>query len=157
MSRTIDPVRDVVATVLRAAGFAKKGDGWYRESDEVLEVFNVQRSQFGGQHYLNYALWLKALGEPVYPKEHQCHIRLRADTVATRPEAVERLLAIGHDDAGRAEALSHFMTAEFLAFAESCRSIESLRSLAAAGKFAASFVSAKARAILSTGAAVVNP
>jgi hypothetical protein len=137
--------------VLRPAGFSKKGDGWYRENDEVLEVFNVQRSQFGGQHYLNYALWLKALGNPAYPKEHQCHIRLRADTIATNLEAVERLLDIERVDADRVDALTQFMRGEFIPFAECCRSLDSLRSLAAAGQFATSFVTGKARAILAAG------
>ncbi|MDZ4865250.1 MAG: DUF4304 domain-containing protein [Gemmatimonadota bacterium] len=75
-----NPIESAVAEAFKRASFAKKSDTWYREASEAVLLANLQKSQFGGQYFLNLAVWVKALGEAKWPKEHQAHVRLRADS-----------------------------------------------------------------------------
>lgn len=61
--KTKNPLRLALEDVLGPAGFTRKGDSWYRRSEEIVEVVNLQKSQWGAQFYLNYGIWLRALGE----------------------------------------------------------------------------------------------
>jgi Domain of unknown function (DUF4304) len=61
---------------LRKLGFKKKRLTWRRETDGGIEVFNVQRSQYGSDIYLNIGLYFG--GEPE-PHEYQCNVRERVE------------------------------------------------------------------------------
>lgn len=54
---------------MKGAGFSKRSGSWYRISDEVITVVELQKSQYGLQYYVNLALWLRPLGEVKTPKE----------------------------------------------------------------------------------------
>ena len=92
MATTTPPLRLALADALGPAGFTRKSGSWFRRSDEVIEVVNLQRSQWGEPYYLNYALWLRALGELPFPGEHTCHVRWRAEDVMGRDAPLARLL-----------------------------------------------------------------
>jgi hypothetical protein len=62
---------------LQPLGFKKKASSWYLEQEDTLVLVDLQKSNFGDQFYTNVAAWLKVLGRNVFPKEHQCHIRIR--------------------------------------------------------------------------------
>ncbi len=72
---------DVPTVVFRewgkANGFRRKGTTLYRDQDETVAVVNLQGSMYGGRYYLNVALWLKAVGDQPFPKEHHCQLRMR--------------------------------------------------------------------------------
>jgi Domain of unknown function (DUF4304) len=61
---------------LRKLGFKKKRLTWRRETDGGIEVFNIQRSQYGSEIYLNIGLYIG--GEPE-PHEYQCAARQRVE------------------------------------------------------------------------------
>jgi hypothetical protein len=61
------------------AGFVKKSGSWYRASDEVITVLNLQKSQYGLSCYVNIAFCLRALGAETFPQEQKCHIRFRLE------------------------------------------------------------------------------
>ena len=67
---------------MKRAGFKRKGKNWYLETDETVEVVNLQKSQWGNQYYVNLGILLKALDQSNTPKEYQCHIRARLNDVA---------------------------------------------------------------------------
>lgn len=77
-----NPIKAAVADALAGGGFTKKSDTWYRETPEAVLLANLQKSQFGEQYYLNLAVWVKAIGEAKWPKEHQAHVRLRVESLA---------------------------------------------------------------------------
>ncbi|MCI0635985.1 MAG: DUF4304 domain-containing protein [Actinobacteria bacterium] len=74
-------VKSAVAEVLKSSGFHKKSDCWYERTKDAILVVNLQKSQFGGQYYLNLGVWLNKLGPATFPKEHHCHIRTRLESV----------------------------------------------------------------------------
>jgi hypothetical protein len=57
--------------------FRKRGDSWYRETAEAVTVVQLQKSEWGGQFYLNLAVCIRAIGCKPLPKEHECHVRVR--------------------------------------------------------------------------------
>ncbi|HEY9323601.1 MAG TPA: DUF4304 domain-containing protein [Agromyces sp.] len=68
------------------AGFHKHKGAWYRRSDEVVTVIDLQKSQYGPQYYLNIGLWFRAIEDLQYPKPVSCHVVNRL--VSELPEAV---------------------------------------------------------------------
>jgi hypothetical protein len=81
---------DAVGKPLKRHGFKKKrGDTWYRDNQDTISVFNLQKSSYGPQYYVNIAIWLKQLGDVQTPQEQHCHIRLRWESII--PEKVENL------------------------------------------------------------------
>ncbi|TQJ33450.1 uncharacterized protein DUF4304 [Arthrobacter sp. SLBN-122] len=59
--------RNVIQTtfdgLMESAGFSKTSGSWYRITDDVITVVELQKSQYGLQYYVNIALWLRPLGE----------------------------------------------------------------------------------------------
>lgn len=53
---------------MKGAGFSKHSGSWYRDTDDVITVAELQKSQYGLQYYVNIALWLRPLGEAKTPK-----------------------------------------------------------------------------------------
>jgi hypothetical protein len=97
MTKTTNPLRLALEDALGPAGFQRKGDSWFRRTDEVVEIVNLQKSQYGPLYYLNYALWLRALGEEQFPREERCHVRMRADNIVSSEAQLARLLDLRSD------------------------------------------------------------
>lgn len=152
MSRRSDtrrsPLVAALGEVLREAGFSKKGDTWYRDNDEVLELFNLQKSQYGNQYYLNYALWLKALGPAAFPKEHQAHVSMRVEPTVENSSLVAPLFDLEANVADREMMVKSYLLEKLLPLAASCRSLASVRALYRAGRFSSAMVKLKAQALL---------
>lgn len=62
---------------LRPFEYAHKGSSWYNASADSVAVINLQKSQWGGQFYVNLGVYFLALGAERFPAEHKCHLRLR--------------------------------------------------------------------------------
>jgi hypothetical protein len=150
MTKTVNPLRLALEDALRPAGFSRKGDSWFRRTNDVVEVVNLQRPQVGRQHHLNYALWLRSLGDEPFPKEEECHVRLRGSAIMSSSSELGALLDLETDIMGpkRAAALAALLRREFLPFADRCRTTSGLRSLVGAGRFKSATVDASARAML---------
>ena len=147
--KTKNPLSLALEDVLGPAGFTRKGDSWFRRTEEIVEVLNLQKSQWGRQYYLNYALWLRALGEAPFPRHEQCHVQMRASAFLP-PDDLARLLNLESDltDAERRAALAGLLTSGFLPFASTCRTVSGLRSLLGTGKLKQLLVLAVANPIL---------
>lgn len=75
--------------VLSPAGFNRDHKRWLRSGGEVDQLVALQKSSYGGQHYVNFALWLNTLGvPPSKPREHLFHISLRGSAL---PGASDKL------------------------------------------------------------------
>jgi hypothetical protein len=116
----------------------------------VVEVVNLQKSQYGNQYYLNYGLWLCALGEEAFPKEEKCHIRMRASAIVSSEAQLGRLADLESSvaDSERRPGFARLITDEFLPFAEGCRTVSGLRSFLQAGRLNKAMVHVRAKAIL---------
>lgn len=117
---------------MKEALFHKEGVVWYRETDDAVLVADLQKSNFGDQYYVNLAVWLKALGEVRFPKESQCHIRIRPTALdANTQKYWEReVFNLEHrtiPDHKRIELIEAFLTRTAIPFLLAAGSIEGLR------------------------------
>ena len=79
------------APTFKAAGFTKAGATWRRGRPLLIQVFNIQGSQWSRDFYFNLGAYLTDLGDLERPSEFHCHVRERLDAIA--PDRA-RLLAI---------------------------------------------------------------
>ena len=68
-----------LAPMFKAKGFRKTSATWRRDCDRLTQVFNIQKSQWGDQFYLNLGIYLRGLGNESRPTEYRCHVRCRAE------------------------------------------------------------------------------
>ena len=68
-----------LAPVFKVDGFTKTGCSWHKRCAELIQVFNIQHSQWGNQFYLNIGIYLTELGKETKPAEYRCHIRCRVE------------------------------------------------------------------------------
>jgi hypothetical protein len=75
---------DAIDAALAPAGFKlqNKRKTWYRPEKHTLLMVNLQKSDFGGQYYINLGVSLKSLAEDQWPPIHHCHIGRRLNTLA---------------------------------------------------------------------------
>jgi len=69
----------LISEALCPLGFKKKRSTWYRQAVGVLQVFNLQKSMYGEQFYINICFvpdGIEVEGFPT-PKEYKCPIRAR--------------------------------------------------------------------------------
>ena len=89
-----NPISRELAAFCKGEGMARRSSSWYRRtSDEVIQVLNLQRSQFSPRYYVNLGFWLLGLGDNEFPKEFECHVRIRLDAfLRERGDALTGLL-----------------------------------------------------------------
>ena len=138
-------IKEPFFQTLRDAQFVKKGsDTWYYPGQDVWLVANLQKSQYGCQYYINIAMWLTPLEKPTWPKEHQCHIRIRATDLGSEADwDFKRLLSaedLSLPSSERRERMRSLMQNLVIPFLMSCRDISGVRSAYETGKFRGCFV-----------------
>jgi hypothetical protein len=57
----IKEVVDSLKPILKNFGFRNKGFNWFYENENIVKIFNIQKSHFGKQIYLNIGIKIKAL------------------------------------------------------------------------------------------------
>ena len=70
-----------IATPLENAGYVKKGQSWYLDRPNTIIVLNVQKSDWGNMYFLNFGIWIKALGQETFPEYNFTHINGRVDRI----------------------------------------------------------------------------
>lgn len=141
---------------LIARGFRRKASSWYRQSGGVLQVFNLQKSAYGGQYYVNLCFvpnGMEVDGMPT-PPEHKCPIRIRLDSVyperSGQIKEVFDLEDMGHSDESRAVSVTGLMQQLFLPFMDDHDEVAKLRQAIAHGTFERGAVSLAVRRFLNT-------
>ena len=116
---------------LKPAGFKKKGGTSYQSNEETIVLIDLQQSNYGDQYYINIAVWIRALGENEFPKEHQCHVRVRFGSafpqLKVMSEALFNLEDASLADEQRQDGIRSLLETHILPLA---RSFESTKSLA---------------------------
>jgi hypothetical protein len=149
-------VKEALGTPLKEAGFKKKSDSWYWQSDEVVLLVNLQKSQYGDQYYVNEGVALKALGSGDFPKEHQCHIRFRLTAVASddetkRIEAAFDLEDTSLPDRQREEEISRLVRDVALPILQGCSSEIGIAETLKSGKLGKAMIHKKVKDFLALG------
>lgn len=140
----------------KGAGFEKKSGSWYRRTDEVISVSNLQKSQYGPQYYFNQAFWLRQFGDERAPKENKSHIRARLGALLPdEADRIDRLLDLDHlmPDELRIEELVGLLRERLLPIIERGGSVAGLRGLLDEGAFKAAGIRGPAQEAL----AAVSP
>lgn len=65
--------------ILKTSGFEKKKKSWYRELEEVNQIVNLQKSDFGEQYYLNLGIQPSSMAKKRFEPENKYPLRLRFD------------------------------------------------------------------------------
>ena len=119
-------------------GFKGRASTWYRDVEGGLQVFDLQRSIYGPQYYVNLCCvpaGMEVDGMP-RPKEYKCPIRARLGKVC--PELgkdVDMLLDLGNaiEEESREARLTAMIKNNVIPFFERIRTPDALR-LAVAGR-----------------------
>ncbi|SHL51535.1 protein of unknown function [Roseibium suaedae] len=114
-----EPFSNIISNQLKGLGFKKKNRNWYFENDEVILVANLQKSSYGSQYYLNGGVYLRELGNEIFPKEYRCHIRFRLTSLLSGEEVERADIVFNLEDRGvsqqqREEAVVDFMKSVFV-------------------------------------------
>ncbi|MEI7728028.1 MAG: DUF4304 domain-containing protein [Verrucomicrobiota bacterium] len=84
-------LEEIIDGVLKPFGFIKRRSAWYRHYPETVLVLDLQKSDYGGQYYVNLAVSIRELNRQEYPREEHCHINIRLDRVAGDRETVHKV------------------------------------------------------------------
>ena len=74
-----------LAKLLEEEGFQPFGRTWRRQRPESIHVVSVQAMGSGRRMFLNAGVYLREMGGEAAPAEHDCHIRIGAEDIASRP------------------------------------------------------------------------
>lgn len=66
--------------ILAPRNYHKQGPAWYRRFPETILVLDLQKSEYGGQFYVNLGVTLPELCGSEYPKENHCEVRMRLES-----------------------------------------------------------------------------
>jgi hypothetical protein len=120
----------------QSAGMLKHSGFWYGTSSEVISLLNLQKSQHGPNYYVNVGFWLRALGGARFPRERECHVRIRLDSlVADRAGEVRALLDLESDipSGERGPCLHDLLASRLKPLLEQASSLEGIRKLQGQG------------------------
>lgn len=99
--KTDNPIKLAVEAALKSAAFRRKSNTWYRELEETIITLNVQKSSFGEQYYVNLGVFVKGLAQvrsEVPPGEHECHVRLRLESLTPDRERYVQQVVLNLED-----------------------------------------------------------
>lgn len=147
-------VKDEFHTFVVESGMSKHGGSWYRPSDSVIAVLNLQKSQYSLSYYVNLAFWLRALGDTQFPPENKCHVRMRMDQIIPdRSREISSLLDLTNEIPDRERKLHDAFREVLKPLLDHGSALEGLRQLAVEGVLERAFVLNEARALLARSVA----
>ncbi len=123
-------LKKAFGNALRREGFTRKGGDWYIRGDDTIVVINLQPNDFRSAWYVNVGVWIRTLGDELWPKSHKCQVQIRVPRLwPLRMDEIDALFDLecgsGSDDE-RAAALSGFVTQDL---APACRAFLERKSL----------------------------
>ncbi len=137
----------------RGNGFERKSATLYRRTEEVIALSNLQKSQYGPRYYFNQCFWLRKLGDELYPKYVDCHIRLRLeDLLSAAEERINKLLDLAWDisDEKRLCELRALLKEGLMPLIERAESIAGLRTMLADGMLKGAGITGPAQQVLAS-------
>ena len=132
MAHALAAVKRSMQACLREHEFQGRGSTWYRDLPETILVVNLQGSRYGGEYFVNLAVWLKALGAASTPKEQVCHIRKRL--AGKRVEAALQVEESELSDDEREQAISAALKRTGIPFLLACSTQQGIRKMIAQNK-----------------------
>ena len=78
--------------ILKNYFFKRKNSSFLRKSDDCMLILNIQKSIYSDNFYINIAIWLRGIYDIAWPKEMECHIRIRAGHIVSNQLQLESSL-----------------------------------------------------------------
>lgn len=129
MPDTRDVIKRTVESILKADGWKKSGDSWYKKSTETLLAVCLQRSNHSKKYFLNLGIFLP-LVDSVSTDFWLAPISLRVDALpnAKRFAPVNLFsLEFPMDEADRQEKIQELMEIVVLPEMNKCGTVEALK------------------------------
>jgi hypothetical protein len=134
----------IVDNALTRFEFHRHKRTWYRTNEDTHTLVDLQKSQWGGQYYVNLGVYIRSLGENPFPQEFQCHIRGRLTAISgLDSQEIERALDLERSDFSpeRRQAVVRPALETAVAFLDARSAIPQLRDLHARGQLDAGGIS----------------
>ncbi len=80
----LDTAVEAIKPILKDYGFKKQHLNWFIEDDNIIKIFNIQKSLYGKQVYLNIGIFIKRLEPKKEYLSYKCHIKQRLDLLIGR-------------------------------------------------------------------------
>lgn len=145
-------LEDVIDSVLSPIGFRRRARTWYKINEDTISLLNLQKSQWGGQYYVNLGVYLSDLGRAKYPPEHQAHIRVRLSAITGEDtSALDAALDLERKEIGMKErhsVIARVVTAVAIPFLGERSTLPRLRQLHAGGRLGPVLITRETRALL---------
>jgi hypothetical protein len=103
------------------------------DSDELLQIIELQKSRWSAKYYINVGYWLKEFGPARTPAFSDAHVLTRASSQLDRPnarvfeESVLDLEDVSIGESERVSRLEHYVQEFLYPFLRSTSRIEGLR------------------------------
>lgn len=120
----------IITAQLKPCGFRKKGSNWYLNTDDCVRMINLQKSEWGGQYYLNTAILVTSLDKEQNPLEYKCHIRVRADFLVPDKAELSKVLDLENHSVPskkRAEFIAGIISDYLIPFLLSLGTLDSIK------------------------------
>lgn len=79
MSNYTKEIVEAIKPILKSYSFNKKRLNWIFENEQIVKIFNIQKSQWGNQIYLNIGIIIKSIENEILNVIYKCHIQARLD------------------------------------------------------------------------------
>lgn len=66
----MNPIKTIVKDLMKSAGFRCKNNTWYRQSNDLIQALNIQKSAWGDLYYINICFSYYD-GSFLYPSEYK--------------------------------------------------------------------------------------
>ncbi|MFO7526852.1 MAG: DUF4304 domain-containing protein [Ignavibacteriaceae bacterium] len=83
----MDYIQELVTSLkplLENYGFRNEGLNWFYENESIIKIFNIQKSQFGKQFYLNIGIKIKVLESKITYSFAGSQVGTRLDTLVRK-------------------------------------------------------------------------
>lgn len=127
-------IEEVFKPQLKLLGFRKRGGTWHRAIGDVIQVVNLQGSQWSTVFFVNLGIYFTALGTEERPTEYRCHVRTRLSQLVPDIHHLAQLLDLhtkNFDQAGGDE-LTDLLLRYGIPWLEQCSTREGVRKAATA-------------------------
>jgi hypothetical protein len=88
----VKELETIITEELAPQGFRKKGQNWYYRTDDCVCMFNLDKSRWGGQFFLNLGVMVSKIDPTETPLEYRCHVRCRIDDIIDDSSLLEKAL-----------------------------------------------------------------
>lgn len=142
--------KKAIADPFERVAYVKRGHSWYLDGEDSVIVVNLQKSDFGEEYFMNIGIWIKTLGQALFPKQNQCHLSCRVERLF--PEDQEMIwngLSLDKANLQALLDLSEFISLKLIPFLNDCTQKHKLTEFMTLGRFKSGLISKEARDYLS--------